>query len=242
MIDDQYAPLSDKILAAVKAITPDPVRFVVNTHWHGDHTGGNENMGKAGAILVAHENVQAPDEQRAVQRRVQQQDVPAVARGCAAGRDLRRGRRASSGTATRSASSTCRPRTPTATSIVQFVKADVVHMGDMLLQRQLSPSSTPRAAAGWTAWSRRPTACSRGDATRRAIIPGHGPLATKADLQAYRDTREDGPRPRSRKLKAEGKSKDAAVAAKPTAEFDAKWGKGFIKPDVFVGLVFDSIP
>jgi glyoxylase-like metal-dependent hydrolase (beta-lactamase superfamily II) len=54
VIDDQYAPLTDKILAAIKAITPDPVRFVVNTHWHGDHTGGNENMGKAGAFLVAH--------------------------------------------------------------------------------------------------------------------------------------------------------------------------------------------
>src|SRR5262245_5774034 len=57
VIDDQYAPLSDKILAAVKTLTPDPVRFVVNTHWHGDHTGGNENMGKTGAFIVAHENV-----------------------------------------------------------------------------------------------------------------------------------------------------------------------------------------
>ena len=57
VIDDQYAPLSEKILAAIKTLTPGPVRFVVNTHWHGDHTGGNENMSKAGAILVAHENV-----------------------------------------------------------------------------------------------------------------------------------------------------------------------------------------
>jgi cyclase len=57
VIDDQYAPLSDRILAAIKAITPDPVRFVVNTHWHGDHTGGNENLGRTGAFIVAHENV-----------------------------------------------------------------------------------------------------------------------------------------------------------------------------------------
>ena len=57
IIDDQFAPLTGKILAAIKAITPLPVKFVVNTHWHFDHTGGNENMGKAGAMLVAHDNV-----------------------------------------------------------------------------------------------------------------------------------------------------------------------------------------
>ena len=57
VVDDQYAPLTPKILAAIAAVTPKPVRFVVNTHWHFDHTGGNENMGKAGALLMAHENV-----------------------------------------------------------------------------------------------------------------------------------------------------------------------------------------
>jgi glyoxylase-like metal-dependent hydrolase (beta-lactamase superfamily II) len=57
LVDDQYAPLSEKIKAAVAAISDKPIRFVFNTHWHGDHTGGNENMGKAGALLVAHDNV-----------------------------------------------------------------------------------------------------------------------------------------------------------------------------------------
>ena len=57
VIDNQFAPLSEKILAAIRAVTPKPVRFVVNTHWHGDHTGGNENFGKAGALIVAHDNV-----------------------------------------------------------------------------------------------------------------------------------------------------------------------------------------
>ena len=54
IIDDQYAPLSAKIKAAVATVTPKPVRFVVNTHWHFDHTGGNEAMAGSGAIIFAH--------------------------------------------------------------------------------------------------------------------------------------------------------------------------------------------
>jgi cyclase len=57
VIDDQFAPLSDKIMAAIKAISDKPVRFLFNTHFHGDHTGGNENFGKAGVAIVAHDNV-----------------------------------------------------------------------------------------------------------------------------------------------------------------------------------------
>src|ERR671918_320069 len=57
LVDDQFAPLTERIQAAVAAVTERPVRFVLNTHWHGDHTGGNENLGKAGVVLVAHDNV-----------------------------------------------------------------------------------------------------------------------------------------------------------------------------------------
>ncbi|MDH3600750.1 MAG: MBL fold metallo-hydrolase, partial [Candidatus Tectomicrobia bacterium] len=57
LIDDQFAPLSDKIMAALKKLSEGPIRFVLNTHWHGDHTGGNENMGHAGAVIVSHDNV-----------------------------------------------------------------------------------------------------------------------------------------------------------------------------------------
>jgi len=57
LIDDQFAPLTPKIVAAVKAISDKPIRFLMNTHWHGDHVGGNENLGKAGVVIIAHDNV-----------------------------------------------------------------------------------------------------------------------------------------------------------------------------------------
>src|SRR4051812_38944308 len=57
MVDTQFAPLSDKIKAAVKAISPLPIKYVINTHFHGDHTGGNENFAKDGVIIVAHDNI-----------------------------------------------------------------------------------------------------------------------------------------------------------------------------------------
>lgn len=57
VIDDQFAPLSEKILTAIKALSDKPLRFLVNTHFHGDHTGGNENMAEAGATIIAHDNV-----------------------------------------------------------------------------------------------------------------------------------------------------------------------------------------
>ena len=57
MVDDQFAPLTAKILAAVASVSSQQVRFVVNTHWHGDHTGGNENISKSGTLIVAHDNV-----------------------------------------------------------------------------------------------------------------------------------------------------------------------------------------
>ncbi len=236
VIDDQYAPLTDRILAAIRAITPDPVRFVANTHWHGDHTGGNENFGKAGALLVAHENVRrrmSTEQFNAIFDRKTppspEAALPVVTFTDAItfhwnGDDIRVYH--------------VPPAHTDTDSIVQFVGADVVHMGDVFFNGSYPFVDTSsggrvdgvieaadRALAGTTA------------ATR--FIPGHGPVGTRADLQAYRDMLK-AVRDRVVALKAAGKSRDEVIAAKPTADQDAKWGGGFMKPDVFAGILYDS--
>jgi len=57
LVDDQFAPLTEKIKKEISKITDAPVKFVINTHWHSDHVGGNENLGEAGAIIISHDNV-----------------------------------------------------------------------------------------------------------------------------------------------------------------------------------------
>jgi len=238
VIDDQYAPLSDKILAMIKTLSPDPVRFVVNTHWHGDHTGGNENMAKTGAFLVAHENVR---KRMGSEQFISlfNQKVPASPEAALPVVTFAEGVTFHwNGDEVRAFH--VAPAHTDGDTVVQFVKADVVHMGDCFFNGNYPfiDTSSGGKVDGVVAAAERVLA---GVSDKTRIIPGHGPVASKADLQAYRDTVK-AIRDRVAKLKAEGKTKEAAVAAKPSAEFDAKWGQGFVKPDVFVGLVYDSLP
>ena len=210
----------------------------MNTHWHGDHTGGNENMGKAGAILVAHENVRRRmgSEQfiKLFDRKVEASPegaLPVVtfAEGVTFfwnGDEVRVFHVA--------------PAHTDGDSVIQFVKADVVHMGDTFFNGNypfIDTSSGGRVDGILAAADRVLSAAT--DKTR--IIPGHGPVGGKAELQAYRDTVK-AVRDAVARLKAEGKNREAVLAAKPSAAYDAKWGQGFIMPDVFVGIVFDSLP
>jgi glyoxylase-like metal-dependent hydrolase (beta-lactamase superfamily II) len=238
LVDDQYAPLSEKILAAIRAITEAPVRFVVNTHWHGDHTGGNENMGRAGALLVAHENVR--------QRMSKEHFMAAMSR------TVPRSPEAALPVVTFTDAVTFHwngeeirvhhvaPAHTDGDSIIHFVKADVVHMGDVFFNGgyPFIDTSSGGRIDGVIAAAERVLA---GTTEKTRIIPGHGPLATRADLAAYRDVLKTL-RERIAALKAAGKSREEAIAARPTADTDAKWGGGFMKGDVFTGLAYDSLP
>jgi cyclase len=237
LIDDQYAPLTGKILAAVKELTAEPVRFVANTHYHGDHTGGNENMGEAGALIVAHENVRrrmaTGTFMEAFNRQVDPAPpgaLPVVTFTDAAsfhwnGEEIR--------------IFFVGPAHTDGDSIIHFVNADVFHMGDTLFNGMypfIDVSSGGRIDGMIAAADRVLKVATE----KTRLIPGHGPLATRADLQAFRDMLAKV-RDRVAKLKAEGKSAEEVVAAKPTADLDEKWGGGFMKPDDWIGLVYQSM-
>ena len=229
VIDDQFAPLTERINAAIAKITPKPVRFVLNTHWHFDHTGGNENYGRAGAVLVAHDNVRKrmSGEQFIEFLRMPQKASPAPALPIVTfdgamtfhinGDELR---------------AVHMPRAHTdGDSIVHFLGSDVIHMGDIYFRGSYPfiDASSGGSVEGVIAACDKVLAIAS-PATR--IIPGHGPLSDRAGLQAYRDMLETVSG-RVRKLLAEGRSPAEIAAAGVSAEFDAEWGKGFMPPARF---------
>ncbi|MFQ5703010.1 MAG: MBL fold metallo-hydrolase [Gemmatimonadales bacterium] len=237
VIDDQYAPLTDKILAAVARVTDKPVKFVVNTHWHGDHTGGNENMDKAGAIIVAHQNVR---KQMSVEHFNAVFDSKTPASPAAALPVI---------TFTDSLSFHWNgdemdivhvaPAHTDGDAIIHFKKANVIHTGDVYFNGMYPfiDVSTGGNIDGMIEAADLVLAISN-SATK--IIPGHGPLSNRVELRQYRSMLVSV-RDRVNELIAHGASRDAVIAAMPTQDLDRKWGNGFLKPDVFVGIVFDGM-
>ena len=237
LIDDQFAELSPKITAAIAKITSKPVRFVMNTHWHFDHTGGNENFGNAGALIVAHDNVRKrmSSEQFLEFMRMK---VPAAPRPAlpvvtfAAGVTFHL-----NGDELRAIHV---PRAHTdGDAIVHFVKSDVIHMGDTYFNGMYPFIDT---SSGGTVEGVI-FACDAALAIageRTQIIPGHGPLSGKAELKGYRDMLAtiSG---RIRQMIAEGRKLEDITASKVTADFDEKWGGGFIPASKFAEMIAMNI-
>jgi len=237
LVDDQYAPLTPKILAAIKAVTDKPVRFLVNTHWHGDHTGGNENMAGAGAIIVAHDNVRTRMSTKQFNALFNRTTPPSP--------------RAALPIITFSASVAfylddetihvvhVPPAHTDGDALVHFTRANVIHMGDTFFNGTY-PFVDLSSGGSFEGMIAAVNAALPyvNDSTR--VIPGHGPLGGKAELLAYRDVLVKI-RDRVAALIREGKTREQVIAAKPGAEWDATWGAGFMKPDVFLGIVYESM-
>jgi cyclase len=222
VIDDQFAPLTPKILAAIAAITPKPVRFVVNTHWHFDHTGGNENMGKTGAVIVAHDNVRRRMAAGQLIEAVGRTDPPAP-KGALPVVTFAEGV-----TFHINGDSVAVVHMPPAhtdgDALVYFTKANVLHTGDMFVSAGLPfvDLSSGGSINGVVGAADRVIAMT--NATTK-IIPGHGPIADRARVMAWRDALV-ALRDRMRTEIRAGKTVEQVLAANIAAPYASQFPGG----------------
>jgi len=226
MIDDQFAPATEAILGQVKTVTDQPVRFLVNTHFHRDHTGGNENLGKAGVLIFAHDNVRA---------RLLAGDAPTDALPVVTFNDT---------TTFHMNGQTVRVfHTANAhtdgDAMIHFQEADVIHMGDTFFNGFYPFIDSLSGGSIEGVFRSIDLVLELADA-ETVIIPGHGPIADCDDLIAYRDMLTKA-RDAISPLIADGKSVEEIVAAAPTKEFDARWGGGFLNPERFLRVMHAAL-
>jgi len=228
LIDDQFAPLNEKILAAIGAVTDKPVEFVLNTHYHGDHTGGNEPLGKSGAHIVAHDNVRA-------RLAKAEAETPAAALPVITfsdtttfhwnGQEIYIFHPENAHT--------------DGDAIVYFRKLNVVHMGDAMFSGRYPYIDIDAGGSleGYIASLESVVAMVNDNVT---VIPGHGPLSTKADIERSIAMLKDV-RARIEALIAQGLDEDAAVAADPLADLNEEWAWRFITAEKMVRTAYKSL-
>ena len=237
IVDDQFVPMVPKIVAAVRALQDAPIRFVINTHFHFDHTGGNEPMTGAGAVIFAHENVR---KRMSVDQfsKVMNRKMPAQPAAALPVVTFAEGVTLHWNGETIQVEHVA-PAHTDGDSHIWFEKANVVHMGDTFVNGffPFIDVESGGTIAGLIESANRALARAN-DKTK--IVPGHGPLATRADLKKFRDMLVDVKARVEKGIKS-GKTMEQFIATKPLADLDAEWGDGFIKSDQMVTLVWMNL-
>ncbi len=237
VIDNQFAPLSNKINGAVKTLDPGEIKFMINTHLHGDHSGGNENFYKMGATIVAHDQVR---------ERMMKESFNARANRTTPPRD--------------------KEAWPAITFadklnfhlndediilhhfdaghtdgdvIVQFKKANIVHTGDAFV-RYGYPFIDISSGGGVNGFINTLDKILLLIDDNTKVIPGHGEVATKADVKKVRDHIADIRDQVAAALK-KGKKIEDMAALGITDKYDAEYGKGFVKGKDFVLMVAENL-
>jgi glyoxylase-like metal-dependent hydrolase (beta-lactamase superfamily II) len=237
VIDDQFAPLTPKIQEAISKISPKPIKFVLNTHWHGDHVGGNENLAAAGAVIIAHDNVRKRMSTEQFIEMMNRKVPPSPAKALPVvtftsditlhfnGEDIH--------------VIHVDPAHTDGDSIIVFPKAKVVHMGDcyMTISYPFVDLGSGGSFDGFVSATEKVIGMT--DETFK-IIPGHGPLSNKAEIKGWHDMLVEI-RATVKKQADAGKPLDAIQKQKLTAKWDDKWGQKFIKADQIVEFAFKAV-
>jgi glyoxylase-like metal-dependent hydrolase (beta-lactamase superfamily II) len=241
LVDSGISTSQPQLTAALAAISADPgdphLTHLINTHWHYDHTDGNDWMHTAGATIIAHEKTltRLSNPQTIDMFHATFPPAPAGARPTLTFADQH--------TLNLNSSTLLLTRydpAHTDTDIsVHFVDADILHCGDTFFNGAYPfiDYSTGGHIDGMIRATKRNLATGTQDTI---LIPGHGPIGNKTQLSDYHDMLV-AIRNSVATLKKQGKSLEETLAAKPTAAYDEKWGKGFIKPNAFLTLVYQGV-
>ena len=237
IIDDQLKPLTDQLLAAIREISDRPIRFVINTHYHGDHVGGNETLGAAGSVIIAHDNIRERmstdqfshfwNETTAAWPK---DSLPVVTFNDRVTLHLNG----------ESVEIIHVPRGHTdGDSVVFFPQSNVLHMGDILFNGlypfiDLDGGGTIQGMISAVA-----EGISLADADTQ-VIAGHGPLSDRDGLQEYHAFLVKA-RDNVQVLVDQGMSLEQVIEAQPTAEWDEILGKVWITPAQLVTFIYNSL-
>jgi glyoxylase-like metal-dependent hydrolase (beta-lactamase superfamily II) len=235
MIDDQFAPLSQKIKDAIKSLGPGEIRFLINTHVHGDHSGGNENFKRMGVTVIAHERVrermmkehvykehkEPPRDKDAwpiitltdkISFHLNDEDIDLLHfdNGHTDG-DV----------------------------IVHFKKSNVFHTGDIFVRYGYPYIDASRGGGvnGFIAYLDKLLPVMDENSK---VIPGHGEVATKADVKIFRDKLADIRDQVAAALK-KGKKVEDIPALGISDKYDAEWGKGFVKGKDYILFIAEDL-
>jgi cyclase len=234
VVDNFVSPAWPKLKEALDAHGGGPLKMVIDTHWHFDHTDNNAPLHAAGATILAHENTKKRMSEAHDLAPLGLHFPPSPAEALPEKTFSHTHKLEANG---ETLTLTHVPPSHTDTDIyVHFQKADVIQTGDLFFNGiyPFIDANTGGKIGGMIASCDKILALAK-DSTK--LVPGHGPLGNKADLTKFRDMLITA-RDRIQELKSEGKSTQEAVAAKPFADLEADWGKGFFNGDVFVQIAY----
>jgi cyclase len=237
MVDGEFAPLHDKIKDAIVLVSKQPIKYLINTHFHGDHTGGNEPFAKDGVTIVAQDNVKIRLE-AGTSNGLTGAKTPPASKGALPSDTYANFSKIRLLGRVADLKYIANAHTDGDT-YVWFKTANVLSTGDIFTNGRYpnidfaNGGNIRGVIAGTDVFLKLTNARSR-------IVPGHGPIADKAALIEYR-TMMVTARDRMAKLVKDGKSEDDVVAAKPFADLDAKWAPTELASKNFIRVVYHSL-